>query len=107
MTVQYIEYHELQNRGAVDPAESSEVDGVLLVGTQPSLTFEANYSQYGNDYIKIFPAFHNGERCWLQREEWSPAYGYSASGTQESLISFEEGVALFLERGVFEFVKPE
>jgi len=106
MSVQYVEYRYLENRGAVDPAEPSDVEGTLLVGTQPALKFTANHSQYGEDYVSIFPAFHNGERSWLKRAEWSHAYGYSASGTQEDVLSFEDGVKLFVERGVFAFPEP-
>jgi len=106
MAVQYVEIYELENRGAVDPAPSSDVEGTLLVGTQPVLEFEDNHSSYGNDYVKIYPAFHNGERSWLKRAVWSPAYGYSASATQESIVSFEAGVKIFLERGVFAFPQP-
>ena len=106
MAVHYVELDTLENRGAVDSAPSSEVEGTLLVGTQHVLRFESGQSSYGNDIVYIFPAFHNGERAWLKRAVWSPAYGYSASGTQESIVSFEAGVKLFLERGVFAFPEP-
>jgi len=106
MSIQYIEVRSLENRGAVDPAPSSEVDGSLLVGVDLALGFDGNESQYGVDSVDIFPAFYRGERCWLRRETWQAAYGYSARGTQESVISFEEGVKIFLERGVFEFPVP-
>ncbi len=49
----------------------------------------------------------NGERCWLRRDSWQAAHGYSASGTSEYILSFEDGVKLFLERGVFEFRQPD
>lgn len=106
MSVQYIERYELQNRGAVDPAPSSEVKG-LLVGTRAALEFTEGQSAYGEDYVSIFPAVYNGNRAWLKQAEWSPAYGYSASGTSEVILSFNEGVKIFLERGVFEFPVPE
>src|SRR2546430_16909299 len=104
--VNYVEYRELECRGAVDPGAPEEVEGTLLVATEAVLKFRDNQSSYGEDYVSILPAFHNGVRCWLRREEWCPAYGYSASGTQEEIISFEDGVKLFLERGVFEFPLP-
>jgi len=104
--VKYVEVRELQNRGAIDPAPSSEVEGTLLIGERPVLQFYGNQSSYGEDYISLFPVFHNGQRCWLRRCEWCPAEGYSASGTQDYIISFEDGIKLFLERGVFEFPQP-
>ncbi len=103
----YREVKELENRGAVDPAPSSEVEGTLLIGEEAALEFVSHQSSYGEDATSIFPAFHNGERCWLRRDEWNAAYGYSASGTQESILSFEDGVKLFLEQGVFAFPEPE
>lgn len=107
--VKYVEVRELECRGAVDPSEPEPVEGSLLVGTTSVLEFEdhSRAPSYGYDAVDIFPAFHNGKRCWLRRDSWSPAYGYSASGTQEYILSFEEGVKLFLERGVFEFPQPE
>ncbi|HYU72935.1 MAG TPA: hypothetical protein VEL31_09665 [Ktedonobacteraceae bacterium] len=107
IAVQYVEYRKLECRDAINPTAPEEVEGTLLVGTRPALEFESNYSQYGNDYVKIFPAFHNGQRAWLERAVWCPAYGYSASGTQEYILSFEAGMKLFLERGVFEFKQAE
>jgi hypothetical protein len=105
MAVKYVEVRELENRGAIDPAPSSEVEG-LLVGTESVLEFEANHSSYGEDSVEIFPAFYEGKRAWLRRETWQAAYSYSASGTQEFILSFEDGVKLFLERGVFAFPEP-
>ncbi|GHP00707.1 hypothetical protein KSF_107540 [Reticulibacter mediterranei] len=104
--VKYEEWHTLQTRGAVDPGHDEAVEGSLLVGEASVLQFTANQSTYGEDTVFIFPAFHKGERCWVKREEWSAAYGYSAAGIQETVISFEEGVKLFLERSVFEFPIP-
>jgi len=106
MSIQYVEVREMENRGAVEPAPSSEVDGSLLVGVEPALEFDGNESRYGSDSIEIFPAFYKGERAWLRRETWQAAYGYSAIGTQESILSFEEGVKIFLEHGAFAFPVP-
>ncbi len=104
--MKYVEIRTLQNRGAVDPAPSTSDEGTLLIGEKSVLSFYGNESSYGSDSIEIFPAFHNGERCWLKRAEWDAAWGYSASGTQEYILSFEEGVKLFLERGIFAFPVP-
>jgi hypothetical protein len=106
-TIEYIEWHTLQSRGPVDPAPDEPVEGILLVGTKPALHFYGNESSYGEDSISIFPAIHDGKRCFVKREVWCPAGHYSASGTQEFIISFEAGVKIFLERGIFEFDLPQ
>jgi len=108
-STKYVEVRELECRGAVDPSEPEPVEGSLLVGTTPVLEFEdhSRAPSYGYDAVDIFPAFHNGERCWLRRDSWQAAHGYSASGTSEYILSFEDGVKLFLERGVFAFPHPE
>jgi hypothetical protein len=103
----YEEWKTLQNRGAINPLPDEGVEGTLLVGTKSVLKFESGHSQCGNDYCSLFPAFHNGERCWVRRDKWEPAQCYSASGTSEYIISFEEGVKLFIEHGVFEFPDAE
>lgn len=107
MTVQYTEWRSLQTRDAVNPGPNQEVEESLLVATQHVLSFYANQRSYGEDEVSIFPAFHKGERCWVRREVWCPAWGYSASGTQETILSFEEGVKLFIQWEVFSFPVPE
>lgn len=67
--MKYIERRELECRGAVDPAPSEPVEGTLLVGEKAVLEFSANQSQYGEDDVSIFPAFHNRERCWLTGDD--------------------------------------
>lgn len=103
MSTEYAEWRALQSRVAVDPGPDEAVEGSLLVGTEPAMEFVDNQSSYGCDNVSIFPAFHNGARCWVRREDWEPAFGHSASGTQEFILSFEDGVKLFLEHGMFEF----
>ena len=105
--VQYVEWQTLQNRGPVDPAPDEPVEGILLVGTKPAIHFYGNETRCGEDAISIFPAVHDGKRCFVKREEWCPSEDYSASGTQEFIVSFEEGVKIFLERGVFNFPMPD
>lgn len=97
-------YHRIRAlacRGAVDPAPSEEVEGTLLVGTTPILWFDAHETPYGEDRCYIFPASHNSQQCWLRRDVWMPARGYSASGTSEYLLSLEEGVSLLTPHEMF------
>jgi len=102
----YQEYYVLQSRGAIDPGPDEKIEGTLLVGEEPILHFYDNQSSYGEDSVYLFAAFHHGGRCWLKRAVWDAASGYSASGTQETIIDFEAGVKLLIERGVFSFPKP-
>jgi hypothetical protein len=104
--VQYIEKKTLARRGPIDPLPPIDVKGTLLVGEQPVLDYEEGHINTGCDHVEIFPAFYNGKRAWLRRATWNPAWGYTASGTWEDILSFEEGVMLFLEHGAFAFPPP-
>jgi len=105
-TVLYREQRTLARRGPTDQLEDEEIAG-LLVGEKAVMNYQANYSQYGSNSVYIYPAFYKGERCWLSKEIWQPAYGYSAYGTSEFIMTFEDGVKIFLERGVFKFNLPK
>jgi|SRR5579859_3061137 len=104
--VDYREQRLLACRNSTADSAPFEVDGSLLVGTCYVLKYHDNFSQYGNDVVYLYPAFHKGERCWLRRFVWSADSPYTAYGTMEEIISFEDGVQLFLEQGVFEFPVP-
>jgi len=106
MEVTYKEVRTIANRGAIEQAEDSDIFG-LLVGDQLALKYDDNHSQYGYDAVRIYPAFYDGKRSWFKTERWYPGHGYSASGYQEIILSFEDGVKIFLERGVFSFPIPE
>lgn len=106
MTIHYTEVRTLERRGPIDPEPSEPVEGILLVATESVLRYEDHHSQYGYDEVFLFPAVHRGERCWLRREEWYPAPTYSASGTNEQLIPFEEGVSILIEHECYAFPLP-
>ncbi|SRR6266700_3196540 len=99
----FVEKYTLEQRGAVDPAPDLEVEGTLLIGVECLLSFYAGQCNYGEDRVSIYAAFHNGVKCFIQRSTWCPAHGYSASGTQESIVSFETGAKIFLTYNVFNF----
>jgi hypothetical protein len=102
--VVYYGWTSLETRGAAGPGEPESVNGSLLVGPR-ILSYVGNEGPYGSDSISLFPAFYNGGRCWIERLDWYPVHGYSASGAQESIISFDDGVRIFLERGMYKFPK--
>jgi len=102
----YIEWKRLQTRGAVEPGPDETVEGSLLVGDR-ICSWEDNYSSYGCDWSQLYPAFFKGERCWVRRNVRCPALGYSASGCEEIVLSFQKGVEILIEQGMFLFPTPE
>lgn len=102
MKIAYYEKKELthyDNPGNDLPEEASG----LLVSDTEAIHWSEPSNQYGNWENSLFPAFHNGERCWLMSSKWAPSFEYSGSGHHENIIQFEEGVKIFLENGVFDF----
>lgn len=99
----------LARRGAVeqDRDEPLPKDDLLMVTDRPVLEWYGEDSHYGQDRCTLYPAVRKGARCWMLQKVWYPARGYSASGTEQEVISFQDGVELFLERGVFKFPMPE
>jgi hypothetical protein len=107
MQLKYTHYRVLSTRGPIESGPDIDVDGVLLVADDsPALVFTTRHSDLGHDRVEIYPAFHNGDQSWLRRCTWMPGFGYSASGTQESILPFEDGLRIFLERGVFALHVP-
>mgnify|MGYP005651662973 CR=1 FL=1 len=93
-------------RGAVDQGPDQEVDTFLL-GDRAIATFEENQSQYGCDYTRVVPAWVEGKRAFIVQRSWSPAPGYSSEGDEDVIISFEEGVKLLLEKGIYDALVPK
>lgn len=107
MEITYTERRALACRGPNEPMPDTPVEGgILLVGATPALTYGDNQSPYGEDQVSLYPAIWQGARAWLRRAVWYPAAGYSASGTEESILGFEEGCRILIERGVFAFPAP-
>ena len=103
--MEYKEQKTLRQRGAVDPLPAKAVEGTLLVGSSIH-RWEENHCQYGCDDVTIAPALYNGNRSWLLSRDWCPARGYSASGEEEEILTFERGVELLLSLGAFEHLFP-
>jgi hypothetical protein len=102
----YTERNTLMRRGAVDQEPDVEVNTFLL-GDRSIANFEEGHGRYGCDWVGIIPAWVEGSRAFLIQQTRSPAAGYNAEGTEETIISFEEGVRLFLEKGLFEALVPK
>lgn len=79
------------------------VNPTLLVGEKDVLEYIDGNDVSGFYTVSIRPCFHKGEKAFLKKEVWNANYGYSAVGTFEAIIDFEEGVRIFLEQGVYDF----
>ncbi len=98
---------ELEQRGANSPSCPEPVEGELMVAEKAAHEWDAHHSSSGHDECTLFPALQDGRPCWLYSEDWRPASGYSAYGTNEGLIpSFEDGVRELVRRGAFEALFP-
>jgi len=98
------EQKTLTQRGNFKQAPDEAANGTLLVGTESIANWEQGHNDYGHDNAEIFPALLNGEKCWLFAYDWQPADGYSASGYEEDIVPFDEGVKILLGRGAFEYL---
>lgn len=102
--------YEIKNsllcRGATEQEADMQIDGLFLIGDDSIASYTDGECRYGENYCDIFPAVLGGEKCFLLREQWSPCNGYSASGTDETILTFEEGITLLLDRGAYEHLWP-
>ena len=103
MILEYVLKRFLEPRTAVDEGPDIEVKGLLLVSKIYVLKYWANQSSTGCDCVYVYPAIHNGKKKFVLRSIWCPVEGYSASGTQETIISLNAGIKLLVEHDVFQF----
>jgi len=105
--MKYIEKDFLLCRGVVDQAAPEEVP-VFMVGVKHIASWDDNFCKEGNDSNYLFPAFEQETgRGFLLISKWNPAEGYCSAGTDERLISFEEGIRLLCERGLYPWFSQE
>jgi hypothetical protein len=92
-------------RGAVNQNEPERIEN-LLIGERAIGKWDdrSRSPGYGWDYVKMYPAYYKGEKTFVEERIWCPAEGYSASGTEERVISFEEGVKILLKKGAYEHI---
>lgn len=101
--MKYQEKTTLDQRGAIDQDTPIAVDGSLLIGDEWVARFNEGHTHYGYDETKIYPAFHKGERAWVTISIWESSPGYSCSGiTNETILGFEQGIELLMQKGAFE-----
>lgn len=79
----------LLSRGPVDQEEPAEAPAGLEVDFEagerlPDETAPETIA-YGHDVVVRYPARRPGWTGWLVRRTWTPAWGYSAQGVEDSL----------------------
>lgn len=104
--IKYVRIHTLQCRGPVEGAPDREVEGTLLSAEEPAHAYDSDHRETGHDRVELWPAFHNGQQCWILSRRWIPALGYTAWGSVSSIIPLEEGIRILVERGVFRLEPP-
>jgi hypothetical protein len=89
----------IRNAGSVEQLEPEE--GTLLVG-EIVLQYEDKHFGEGCEYIRISPAFKDGQRCFFKTSEWWPGQGYCAEGIQDTILTYEDGLDILVQKGMFE-----
>jgi hypothetical protein len=104
--MKYTKNSTLETRGNVDPGSPVEVESYMK--GEEIAQWTEGHTQYGMDYVTLFPCFNkeHGD-CFLVERVWDPATGYCASGTEEEIISFTEGIELLCLHGIFPWTKQK
>lgn len=89
----------LNDRGPIDSLPDRPVGKHTLLVAEKVATFATSFDRAGHDMTTLMPAVHDGMHCFLRKDVWVPAHGYSAEGACEEIISIEEGVRLMMEHG--------
>lgn len=99
--MKFLVQKSLNQRSATEQENDEPVDGSLLVGENHILDFVDNESEYGHDSCLLYPAFHNGTKCWLLYCNWSASGNYCASGSQEEILDYQTGVNILVDEEFF------
>lgn len=86
---------------------SDETVSGLLVGTNWVLHSIGEEQGNGCWVSYFYPAFHNGERAWLEKRIWSPSGNYCYENESEYILPFEDGVKMLINNGKFSFSQSE
>jgi hypothetical protein len=104
-TMNFLECSLLKTRSAVEQDADTEVP-TFLCAEYSVLQWEDRHSRAGKDKVGLFPAWVEGKRAFMIRRNWCAGHGYTADGIHDTLITFEEGVKLLVEHGVYNFPAP-
>jgi hypothetical protein len=83
----------LSQMGALEPEADIPVEGLQMSDTAV-VTYNRPMNEYGSWDCELFPATQNGNECYLLRETWVAKPGYSAHGSNERILSKEQGEKL-------------
>jgi len=95
----------LKTRDAMEQAADTEV-ATFLCAEYSVLKYKDRLSRAGHDMVSLFPAWVEGKRAFMLRRDWCAGHGYTADGVHDTIITFEEGVKLLVEHGVYNFPAP-
>lgn len=93
----------LEQRGPIESEGCIEVEGTLLVSENPIISYYEDHRREGCDAVALYSAFYNGERAWLKDATWCANSPYCASGTEEIILDYKEGIDILVERDAIPF----
>ena len=103
--LRFIEQNTLKTRSGVSSEPDVEIKTFQRSETSV-LRWESGHNVAGYDCNNLFPAWVKGKRAFLLRRVWRALSPYNADGTQEDLLTFEQGVKILIEQGVYDFAAP-
>lgn len=105
--MKFVEIRTLRQRGPIEQLLDTALDRIVMKGEAYIAQWEEGETQYGSDVASIFPTVDRGERGFLVTKDWCASGNYCAEGTEDSLLTLEEGACLILERGGWEHLWDE
>jgi hypothetical protein len=79
---------------------SEQVFG-LLIGKKAIAEYY-NKIDYGTWCNKLYPAWFEGKKCWMESSQWEPSFGYCADRRNQRILKFDDGVKILMREGCFE-----
>ena len=90
--IAYYVRETLRHAGAVDQGPDEDVDTLIVADDIIICEWSDEYSQAGNYFNRLRPAFYQGKKCFLHTRYWEAGNGYSAEGIDDYIIDIKEGI---------------
>lgn len=71
----------------------------FLIGEDWVISWNEGELEFGDERHRLFPAWVNGSRAWVDSWVWNRNQGYCASGSGEKIVSFKKGIELIVVHG--------
>jgi hypothetical protein len=104
MSINYTEKWSLAASNATQGIE--QLTEALLVGDVIALNYRVNQANHEFIDVYLYPAWHKSKRVWLKRSKLVAADASPKMDTTEHIVSFERGIEILAEHGVFDFPEP-